>query len=224
LSAKFTPTFSMFLRDPDPEGKTTEEFLKEKYKWVEYHKWNLDMMFYTPLSKDKKRRIVMMNKANFGLMGSYSSRVGTGPFERFVLGGTGMMGFGMMGGAFILGQDYIGLRGYDDNSRLLNEFAGNSAFPIGGIAFSKLTSEVRFLVSDNPMATIFGLGFFEAGNNFHSYREIDPYSLRRSFGAGIRLFMPMFGGLIGYDIAFPLDDPYFNGRPKGHFSLGMPFR
>ncbi|MDN3671272.1 hypothetical protein QWY93_18390 [Echinicola jeungdonensis] len=52
---------------------------------------------------------------------------------------------------------------------------------------------MRFLVSPNPSATIFLLGFAEAGNNWGKYAEFNPYDLKKSAGFGARIFMPAFG-------------------------------
>ncbi len=208
-----TPPYSMF------RGKDVQfDDVKEKYKWVEYHKWALNFISYSTLSRDKKKRLVLSNKAYFGVIGNYNKGFGSGPFERFVLGGTGLQGFGVT--SFLLGQDYVGLRGYDDNSQLLNKLGGSQRTPVGGIAYTKFTSELRYLVSDNPMATIYGIGFFEAGNNFHSYQSINPFQMFRAVGSGVRLFMPMFGGLLGFDFAFPLDDPA-GVNLRTHFSIGQ---
>ncbi len=218
LDVAFTPPYSWLGRDVRNMSD-----VKDKYKWVEYHKWGLSFATHASLLPNtKKRRLVLKNSANIGLIGNYSKGVGSGPFERYVLGGTGMQGFGIT--SMLLGQDYIGLRGYQDNSPLLNQLVPfqNQNIPVGGIAYTKFTSELRFLFSDNPMATIYGIGFFEAGNNFHNYHEINPFQMRRSVGTGIRLFMPMFGGLLGFDIAFPLDrtDPRLP-KFETHFSIGQ---
>ena len=39
---------------------------------------------------------------------------------------------------------------------------------IGGMVFDKYTFELRFPISLNPMATVFVLGFVEAGNDLAS--------------------------------------------------------
>ena len=79
--------------------------------------------------------------------------------------------------------------------------------------------ELRYPVSLNPSATIFGLVFFEAGNAWYSLKDYRPYQLNRSLGLGVRVFLPMFG-LLGVDYGFPLDQ-LFDGNgfridnPKG---------
>jgi outer membrane protein insertion porin family len=79
--------------------------------------------------------------------------------------------------------------------------------------------EVRYPISLNPSATIFVLGFMEAGNAWYSFKEYKPYQLNRSAGIGVRVFLPMFG-LLGVDYGFPLDKLFdTNGtrldNPKG---------
>ena len=57
-------------------------------------------------------KLVLNTRAHLGFLGSYNKRTSIGPFERFVLGGSGLAGQGQ----FALAQDIIGLRGYDDRS------------------------------------------------------------------------------------------------------------
>ena len=83
------------------------------------------------------------------------------------------------------------------------------------------TLELRFPISPNP--TIFGLFFAEAGNAWRDLDEVNPFSLRRSVGFGVRLFMPMVG-IIGIDFGYGFD--YYNeygqrhGKWKVHFQFG----
>ncbi len=70
-----------------------------------------DVRQYLPL--DNKKKLVLEAKAHFGFLGAYNrSKTGIGPFERFVLGGSGLAG-GF--NSFVLGKEVIGLRGYQDN-------------------------------------------------------------------------------------------------------------
>ena len=106
------------------------------------------------------------------------------------MGGAGL-GYGG-GGSFLVGTDYIGLRGYDDP---------NGAFAIptaqtgksGGVAYNKYVAELRYPVSLNPAATVYILGFAEAGNAVDVYSQYNPYKLYRSAGFGARIFMSAFG-------------------------------
>jgi outer membrane protein insertion porin family len=56
----------------------------------------------------------------------------------------------------------------------------------------------------NPSSTIFGLVFFEAANGWYSFKEYNPFRLRRAVGVGMRFFLPMFG-LLGFDYGVGLD-------------------
>jgi outer membrane protein insertion porin family len=85
----------------------------------------------------------------------------------------------------------------------------------------KSTLELRFPIAPNP--TIFGLLFAEGGNAWSTIGEMNPFELRRSVGAGIRLFMPLVG-IIGIDFGYGFDyyDQLGNreGRWKVHFQFG----
>ena len=95
LSLILTPPYSAF-NDLDYETATAEE----KNKWQEYHKWMFDAKYYLPL--DNKKKLVLEAKAHFGFIGAYNfEKTGIGPFERFVLGGSGLAG-GF--NSFVLGQ------------------------------------------------------------------------------------------------------------------------
>ena len=145
-----------------------------------------------------------------------------GPFERFQLGGDGITAQN-----FAVGQDNIGLRGYENNALTPPYDAASSATGInGGIAFTKYVMELRYGVSLNQAATIYVLGFLEAGNNFDNYNEYSPFNLYRSAGLGARIFMPAFG-LLGVDWGYGFDTVPGNPGPSGsqfHFSIGQPIR
>jgi outer membrane protein insertion porin family len=54
-------------------------------------------------------------------------------------------------------------------------------------------------------ATIgYGLTFLEGGASYDSFREYNPFQLKRSAGLGIRIFMPAFG-LLGIDFGHGFD-------------------
>jgi outer membrane protein insertion porin family len=146
-------------------------------------------------------KLVLNTRAHFGYLGNYNSARQIGPFERFKMGGAGLGNNG--GGNFLVGTDFVGLRGYDDP---------NSGFAIptaqsnqaGGIAFNKYVLEMRYPVSLNPAATVYVLAFAEAGNSYDSYKNYNPYKLYRSAGVGARIFMSAFG-LLGFDYGYGFD-------------------
>lgn len=219
LSLTLTPPYSLW-RDLDYASATN----KEKFKWIEFHKWMFDAKYYLPL--DKKKKLVIEAKAHFGLIGSYSSKAGIGPFERFVMGGAGLAG-GF--NSFILGQDVIGLRGYEDNQVTPPNYAGGSSSQNtiqGGIVYDKVGLELRYPVSTGNAATIYGLIFTEAGNNWGSYNKFNPFDLKKSAGVGARIFMPAFG-LIGLNWAYGFDSLPGKSGISGsqfHFTIGQQIR
>jgi len=215
LSAALTPPYSA-LRGANYRPDATNP-----YKWVEYHKWMFDASWFATVTG----KLVLNARAHMGFLGSYNSRTEIGPFERFVLGGAGLAGTGQ----FALAQDIIGLRGYPDRRVYTgrgNIVADNITQSRGGVVFSKYIMELRYPISLNPSATIFALTFLEAGNNWGSYKNFNPFDLKRSAGVGARIFMPAFG-LIGIDWAYGFDRiPGAQEKPTGqfHFTIGQQIR
>ena len=160
-----------------------------------------------------------MAKTNLGFIGQYNNRTGFSPFERFIMGGSGLAG--QQG--FILAQEIIALRGYDDNT--IQPIDQQTNFR-GGTMYNKYTMEIRYPVSMNPQASIYLLGFAEGGNTFNNYQEYNPFNLYRSAGVGARIFMPAFG-LLGVDWGYGFDRLPGSTTPSGaqvHFTIGQQFR
>lgn len=211
LSLSLTPPYSRFNSSADPN------------KLIEFHKWMFDASWFTPIVG----KLVLNTRAHFGFLGRYNHNREIGPFERFKMGGAGL-GYGG-GGNFIVGTDYVGLRGYGDPNE---EFAIPTARQgeAGGVAYNKYVMELRYPVSLNPAATVYVLGFAEAGNAFNSYQDYNPYKLYRSAGVGARIFMSAFG-LLGFDFGHAFDTvappPGSQGKQdfnKFHFIIGQQIR
>ncbi|MCH7402597.1 outer membrane protein assembly factor [Belliella kenyensis] len=225
LATSFTPPYSSLNKNIDRESPD-----QERFKWLEYHKWMFDATFYSPVFGSNKW--VLSARTHMGFLGSYGNRIGMIPLERFVLGGDGMTF-----NNFALGQEIVGLRGYENQvltPGAADRFNPDSNVPYGGIVYNKHVMELRFLVSPNPSATIFLLGFAEAGNNWGSYAEYNPFTLYKSAGIGARIFMPAFG-LLGIDWGYGFDalgeefitNPNQRGvrsGPQFHFTIGQQFR
>lgn len=216
LSATLTPPYSALNQNIDRESPD-----EEKYKWLEYHKWMFDASIYTPLFGSNK--LVASARAHMGFLGSYGDKIGIIPLERFVMGGDGMTF-----NNFALGQEIIGLRGYENQAITPGRDTRGTADPdpFGGVVYNKYVMELRFLVSPNPSATIFVLGFAEAGNNWGSYADFNPYDLKKSAGVGARIFMPAFG-LLGVDWGYGFDAIPGAVQRSGsqfHFTIGQQFR
>ena len=217
LNVDLTPPYSSW-RNLDYNTAS----LEDKNKYVEYHKWMFDTKYYIPL--DKKKKLVIEAKAHFGFIGSYSKNLGIGPFERFYLGGDGLAG-GV--GGFVLGQDVIGLRGYQNNQITppFNSLQGNVR---GGIVYDKFGLELRYPITTGNAATIYGFVFTEAGNNWYNYEDFNPFDMYKSAGFGARIFMPAFG-LIGLNWGYGFDPfPLGSGNQRSgaqfHFTIGQQIR
>ena len=216
LATSFTPPYTAL--NPNITEESTDQ---EKYKWLEYHKWMFDASIYTPIFGSSKW--VASARAHMGFLGSYGNKIGIIPLERFVMGGDGMSF-----NNFALGQEIVGLRGYENQSITPGKETRGTANPdpYGGVVYNKYVMEVRFLVSPNPSATIFLLGFAEAGNNWGSYQDFNPYDLYKSAGFGARIFMPAFG-LLGVDWGYGFDSMPGQTKASGtqfHFTIGQQFR
>lgn len=219
LSLSLTPPYSL-LNNKDYDRISFDESIN----FIEYHKWMFDASFFNKIVGD----LVINTRANFGLIGSYQDGVGVGPFERFTLGGSGLGGQN-----FLLGSEIIGLRGYEDNSLRPTEFvtsfeAGETDVRTltGGTIYNKFVMELRYPISLNPSATIYVLGFGEAGNTWTNFKDYNPYNLKRSAGVGARIFMPAFG-TIGIDWGYGFDPaPGTNVASGGqiHFTIGNQIR
>jgi outer membrane protein insertion porin family len=211
LSVRATPPYSLF-RGPGVDYTTMTD--QERFKWVEYHKWKVKVEWFTPLTSsggENPRTLVLRTHAGFGLIGQYNRAVGQSPFERFYLGGVFLSGF------VLDGREILNLRGYDDLS--LTAPDRNTGAP----AVAKYGMELRYPLSTNPSATIFMLGFVDAGRTWADGREFNPFQVYRSAGVGLRIFLPMFG-LLGLDYGWRLDDlPAVPDMARGqfHFSIGM---
>lgn len=216
LSGKSTLPYSAFTgRDYSNDSQ------QERMKYLEYFKIKFGAEWFVPLSRDQK--LVLRTRVGMGYMGYYNAGKGLSPFDRFFLGGSGLTGMGMMIG----GREVIALRGYDDNT-----MSSNGGDPIA----AKMTMELRYPISLNPSATFYVLAFAEAGNSYPNFRQFNPLDVKRSVGAGIRIFLPMFG-MLGIDYGWGFDQlsPWASGfggasdisiREKGYngkltFTIGM---
>lgn len=211
LSATVTPPYSLF------DGKdyktlsqqNTEASRQEMYRWIEYYKIKFKSRTYTPLtSPENQYTLVLMTRADFGLLGSYNPYKKS-PFETFYVGGDGMTG------SYTYATETIGMRGYE-----------NGAFTPwrhDGYAYTRFTLELHFPFLLQPSTTIYGLAFAEAGNAWTDIRDFNPFSMKRSAGVGVRVFLPMIG-LLGIDWAYGFDE-VFGQRGGGHFHfiLGQEF-
>jgi outer membrane protein insertion porin family len=211
FDAKWTPPYSLVNNKDYTSMSPTE-----RYKFIEYQKYKITGEWFTQLTNKKAaegkeaRNLVLRTKVGYGFLGYYSKKTGFSPFERFYMGGSGISGF-----QNFVAREIIALRGYPDNS-LSSQFGD----PICG----RYTMELRYPLTLNPQATIFMLGFAEAGNSWSDFRKFNPFQVKRSAGVGLRVFLPMFG-LLGIDYGWGFDNVpgqpgIGNGKGQFHFTIG----
>ena len=185
--------------------------LAEKYKWMEYYKVSFKGKWYTAFTD----KLVLMTNMEGGFLGHYNDKVGAVPFEHYFVGGDGLASYQLDG------RETIGLRGYENNR--LSSING-------GTIYNRFQLELRYSITDKPSASIYTLGFLEAGNSYDNFNNYNPFQLKRSAGLGIRIFMPAFG-LLGIDFAHGFDAlPIYNNVPNApksgwqtHFIIGRQF-
>ncbi len=194
LSLQLTPPWSL-MNNKDYSSME----LADKYKWIEFHKWKFTGAWFTNIVD----KLVVAVKTEFGMVGMYNEDYGFSPFESYTMGGDGLSGYNMYG------RESITLRGY----------AYNAIVPAkGGHVYDKFYVEMRYPISLDPSATLYGLVFVEGGNAWSEWSEVSPFDVYRSAGLGIRVFLPMFGKL-GVDWGYGFDPTQKLGANKGQFSF-----
>ncbi len=209
LSVELTPPYSWF------NGKTYTDDMtaQERYKWIEYHKYKFSGQWFTTLAGSRdgsSRALVLMTKFEFGMLGMYSKDLGPSPFEGFQLGGDGLYGYNLYG------LETVGLRGYGNNSLTPAN---------GGNIYDKFSIELRYPLSLAPTATLYAIGFVEAGNAWYMSENFDPFDVKRSAGVGVRIYMPMIG-MLGVDWGYGFDNVAGSTGVNGsqfHFVIGQQF-
>ena len=140
-------------------------------------------------------KVVLMTRLSTGVVTSADE---VPVYKRFYAGG--------------IGSD--GVRGYSDRSLSPIEdgrVVGGNAILINNIELKvKLSQSLAFIL------------FFDAGNTFKTYRDVNIHDLYRGAGAGIRVEVPMIG-VMGFDLGYGFDrerpgfEPHFQINPFGMF-------
>lgn len=216
LSISLTPPYSLFS-DKDYANLATNinsptynKEMQEKYRWIEYHKWKFKSRTYTALSGHNKC-FVLSTRVEFGILGHYNKNKRS-PFETFYVGGDGTSGYSTS-----YATETIGMRGYDNGSLTPRGEAG--------YAYDRFSVELRYPFILSPSTNIYGLVFAEAGNAWSNIKDFNPLDMKRSLGAGVRIYLPMVG-LLGIDWAYGFDSVYGSRAYSGshfHFILGQEF-
>lgn len=204
IGLEVTPPYSMFS---NKDYSVMED--QDKYKWIEYHKWDIKAAFYQKIAGN----LVVMARLKYGFLGAYNTDIGVTPFERYYLGGDGLSGYSNFDG-----RQIVGMRGYSNESLTPLYYYNEN---VGGTIYNKNTIELRYPLSLNPSATIYALTFLEAGNSWLKFDDFDPFALYRSAGFGVRIFLPMFG-VLGLDWGYGFDDvPGLPSANKGQFHFSI---
>ena len=182
------------------------EIDQERYKWLEFYKVNFKGEWYTKLAG----KLILKPTFEFGFLGAYNNDRGVIPFERFFLGGDGL-------GTYSLdGRQTIALRGYPNQS-LSNQD--------GGSIYNKFSLELRHPITLAQQTKIYARAFLEGGASYNDFKDFNPFSINRSAGVGLRLFMPAFG-LLGIDFGHgfdPLPGQTVKNGWETHFIIGQQF-
>ncbi|HNW51316.1 MAG TPA: outer membrane protein assembly factor BamA [Prolixibacteraceae bacterium] len=209
LSLELTPPYSQF-NGKDYGNKDMSD--KQRYSYLEYHKWLFNAKWFTPLESSEK--LILHTKYEFGLLGYFDVNRKS-PLEGFKMGGDGMSGYD------IYGSDNIGQRGYANGSMTATS-AGASAANI----YTKATVEVRYPITLSESANIYALGFLEAGNSWYDFKTFNVFDMKRAAGLGVRFWLPMFGLLgidWGYGFDMPNDGNSSSAKSQFHFVIGQQF-
>jgi outer membrane protein insertion porin family len=185
---------------------------QKKFNWLEYYKIKFKADAYTKIYG----KLVLRTLTEFGFLGAYNQDRGAVPFERFYVGGDGLANYSLDG------RETVQLRGYENNS--LTPLNSNNE-QIGATVYNKFSMELRYPITLKSSASIYALGFVEAGNSYENFKTFNPFDLKRSAGVGLRVFMPAFG-LLGIDFAHGFDAATGQTQPSGwqtHFIIGQQF-
>ncbi len=211
LSMQFTPPYSLFSNKNYNSLNPTERF-----RWLEYHKWKVNAEWYQTLVG----KLVIKAEAKFGFIGAYNKNVGVSPFERFQLGGDGLNNQQF---SYFTGTEIISMRGYQPDDIENNRFNENNQNDLNATPlYQKITLELRYPLSLNPSSTIYLHTFAQGGNAWKRARDFNPFDMKRSVGAGLRVFLPMFG-VLGFDYGIGFDKPGSKFSDLARFNIILGF-
>ena len=143
----------------------------------------------------KRPRIVYAGGVRAGLARGFGGQ-SIVPSERFFTGGG------------------TSVRGFQQNSLGEKDYFGNAE---GGEAMFIANNELRF-----PLAGMFdGVGFIDIGNVYPRAADFNPFDVRGSAGAGLRVRTPYF--LLRFDYGFKLDRQPGEKMGAFFFSIGQAF-
>jgi outer membrane protein insertion porin family len=171
------------------------------------------------------KRFTTMVRARIGVLGIWTGQgLPVPPYERFRLGGgtvadplRGYEDYAVVPEKFIRDVVYRRDTTWTDTThtvvRSITPYSNKVRYP-GGRYMALYSVEQQFPI----VVPLRGVLFFDAGNTWDQWAEIQPFKLKLSAGVGFRMEIPMLGNIgFDYGYGFNRDD---GPRWKGHFLLG----
>lgn len=166
---------------------------------LSYYKYLLNNEFYTPLFW----ALSFCTRSKIGFLKGYNEDTNVPYSERFMPGGTSYDGF---------------VRGYPN--RLVGPLLRGEE--IGGETMFVTNLELQVPV---VKGMVYGIGFFDFGNAWRKLAVTNPFDVKRSAGAGVRMSIPQIG-MIGFDVGYGFDKIEYSNKVGGwrtHFQFGNMF-
>jgi len=209
LDVELAPPYSLFMSKEKLESG--DKYSEEKMKWLEFYKIKFSTKTFTPLTSGS-HTLVFHTRSDMGFLGHYNKNK-VSPFDSYYMGGDGNSYYSS---SYI--TEYIPLRGYENG-------ALTSSYSDVATCYARFVAELRFPFMLESSSTIYGHLFAEAGNAWTDFKYFNPFSLKRSAGAGVRIFLPMIG-MLGIDWGYGFDKTFGSRSNSGsnfHFVIGQEF-
>ncbi|WP_162616778.1 BamA/OMP85 family outer membrane protein [Candidatus Karelsulcia muelleri] len=176
----------------------------KKFNKFEYFKFQIKSFWYKKIFK----KLISKIGYEFGVLHNSNKN---DDFKQFYMGGTSFQKENLNQ------KNFIPLRGYYEPNKLYGVISPKN----GGSFYEKILTELRYLICEKNSFKLWILNFFEAGNLFDSYKNFNPFKLKRSIGTGIRCFLNNIG-LLEFDLTYRLDKTLDNVKPnwKVNFAIG----
>lgn len=181
--------------------KSLKKFQTNKF---EYFKFQMKSFWYKKIFK----KLISKIGYEFGVLHNSNKN---DDFKQFYMGGTSFQKENLNQ------KNFIPLRGYYEPNKLYGVISPKN----GGSFYEKILTELRYLIFEKNSFKLWILNFFEAGNLFDSYKNFNPFKLKRSIGTGIRCFLNNIG-FLEFDLTYRLDKTLDNVKPnwKVNFAIG----
>ena len=209
LDVELAPPYSLF--QDNSKLAREDKYSKDKMKWLEFYKVKFSTKTFTPLTSGQ-RTLVFHTRSDMGFLGHYNKNK-VSPFDSYYMGGDGNSYYSS---SYI--TEYIPLRGYE-NGALTQSYSDVAT------CYARFVAELRYPFMLESSSTIYGLMFAEAGNAWTDFKYFNPFALKRSLGAGVRIFLPMIG-MLGIDWGYGFDETFGSKTNSGsnfHFVIGQEF-